>query len=265
MLSLGAVVLWSNVASNVAGACPEDPSRSTKESLYLVQDAASFRHALSEAFQQTKTQLTLDRLEEPDHGALRPAEPSPFAWFETGHLHRSANVAGPAPSTYPHTPHQSPPLQVLHMPAMSAPAALGGLQPPDVPRHECVIKVRGLQQLTDLGLASAALTHKLQTPVALGPNDRDVGHKFVVLPEASYRRQFAVVATRHYIDPKGTFHLTLESRQPSGDKFHMPHESPNNPPPPPKKGNKRPGTKLKVPKGNKQRTTEPAPPGAAAA
>ena len=104
---------------------------------------------------------------------------------------------------------------------------------------------------------SPAITHCLATPVTITDNDIKKGHRYVSLPRNTYQLLFAQTPVRHYVGPNHSYKLDIASRQASGDPFHMPPDS-----------QEQPSTELKPTKNkrtkpsvsDKRRETEDLPP-----
>ena len=109
------------------------------------------------------------------------------------------------------------------------PAQVTGLLPPVEAIHHSVIRVRGLKEAREPVQVSTALTLLLGIQVIVTQLDITTGHKYISIPKDKFTEIFTGVemATRRYYNREHDWTLELESKQASGDPFHLPLLSPN--------------------------------------
>ena len=150
--------------------------------------------------------VSVGRTEHPLSAA--PACPPPLA-------QPSPQGLGAAAQAWPHA-----------SPSPLAPLA-SGLLPRDGDRHMHVVRVRGLKSVLDASQLSAVLTHCFGIPVGVTSEHLQQGHKYISVSRLTFRQMFAEAPVRHYVDPEKGYKIDFESKQASGDPFHMPLHSPD--------------------------------------
>ena len=211
---------------------------------------------------------------------LEPQRTSTFAWFLAGgapppplsspphvaprlcptyhsNLTPRHQTAVASPPTVPHSGYAAQHTAVSPSPSTPSPS---GLLPPEGDKHQHVVRVRGLRHVHDTNQVSSVITHFLATPVTVSARDMGKGHKYVFVSRLTVQMLFAQAPVRHYVDPDHSYKLDIESKQASGDPFHMPLDSPE-PLPTKLKGSKskRPNKTDKAEKKHRRTTSHPTP------
>ena len=99
-----------------------------------------------------------------------------------------------------------------------------GLLRPVEASHHSVIRVCGLKEARKPVQVSTALTHLLGIQVIVTQRDITTGHKYISIPKDKFTEIFTGVemTTHRYYSREQDWTLELESKQASGDPFHLP-------------------------------------------
>lgn len=195
--------------------------------MFAVSDLVTYRAAISQTVQQVMTSKELDGLVREVTAGLRPEEPSPFDWFERGSDGVATADATKAPRTPPRREVRSQSGDLTSRTLQSPPSPTTGLLPPSPAGDGSVIRIRGLKEAREPVQVSAALTHLLGVQVIVTQLDINTGMKYVCVSAAKYAELFSSAPMRRYYSREFDWTLELESKQQSGDPFHLPLLSPN--------------------------------------